>query len=443
MNLVANQMVATMVSADLNAVKHTQPAKGAPGEFSKVLEKVGGEEGKTGVTTEKTETKTVKVKDEVTKENPTEPTKDAKSEHVEVVEKKAVEQTKNPATEATLEEAVEAVMLAVSELLGISLEALQSTFEKAQMTLSDLNDGGKRLELIQSVFGYEDLGTLLTDVEGTTALKEVTALMNQFMEEQGMATEELAAMLQQSAGESQGSVGASETKGQEAQPTEPVASEGVKGPEVEVVDLREGKATAQNKGETPQSGQQQNSQTFGEMIGQQLAAVRETVQKGSVENTVSEFRQISTSEVIDQIVTKAIINLSDEKTSMQMQLNPNHLGKVGVSVTAEQGIIKGQFVAENQVVKEMLEANLTQLKSQLEEQGIKVDKIEVALSNGTDYFDQKEKQQQEPSSQKNKRSKIGRISRLMQMEEGEIITAEERQPVQQTSLDVHTVEYSA
>lgn len=442
MNLVANQMVATMVSADLNAVKHTQPSKGAPGEFSKVLEKAGGEEGKTDATAEKTEAKSVPVNDEVTKEKPAEPTKDAKAAQVEVVEKEAVEQKKNPETEATLEAAVEAAMLAVSELLGISLEALQSVLEKAQMTLSDLNDGGKRLELIQSVFGYKDLGTLLTDAEGTTALKEVTALMNQFMEEQGIEAEDLAVILQQSGGESQETTVETQVKGQEAQPAEAVLSEGVEGPEVEVVDLRSDKASAQDKGDAPRGGQQQNSQTFGEMIGQQLAAVREASQATPVESTVSEFRQISTSEVIDQIVTKAIINLSDEKTSMQMQLNPNHLGKVGVSVTAEQGIIKGQFVAENHVVKEMLEANLTQLKTQLEEQGIKVDKIEVALSNGTDYFDQKEKHQEEPSSQKNKRSKVGRISRLMQMEEGETITAEENQPVQ-TPMDVHTVEYSA
>jgi flagellar hook-length control protein FliK len=190
------------------------------------------------------------------------------------------------------------------------------------------------------------------------------------------------------------------------------------------------------------NNQDQGSSTFSDLLGQNITLTKEVVVQNEVKQVL--YQQISTKEVIDQIVTKAVVKLTPDKTSMQLQLNPGHLGKVSVSVTSEQGLVKSQFVAENQVVKEMLEANMIQLKEQLEEQGIKVDKIEVTVGDTNQYFNQKDQQEQQSkhASRKSSRSRVGSVASISEVDEIEAVT-NQPQSVLDSGIDIHTVEYSA
>lgn len=444
MNSVAYQMVATMVSANLSAASNTSISSNNTGEFSKVFKQVNAENSNSpqvknpGQSEVKNQESLAGKTEDPMKQQVTQAVEDKVKESLEEV-KGEVTEIKDQPNEDELLEVVEEAIEVISEMFGIPPEVLQSILDQSQMTLTDLSDSGNLIQIVQEVFGHEDMSSMLLDPEATSTLKEVKEAVGQLLQDLGMDSGEIASMLQQARGgrETQVEVTETTTPGHTTDPILNDGAEGQKGGEVEVVDLREGKNTSAYSDD---SSGGQNRQTFGEMISQQIATVRDTAAVG--ETVKSQFQQISTSEVIDQIVTKAIVNLSDEKTSMALQLNPGHLGKVAVSVTAEQGVIKGQFIAENHVVKEMLETNMIQLKTQLEEQGIKVDKIEVTLGNATDYFDQRQQENQEQASRQNKSRKIGRISRMMQMEEVEVSVAEVISPIE-TSLDVHTVEYSA
>ena len=71
---------------------------------------------------------------------------------------------------------------------------------------------------------------------------------------------------------------------------------------------------------------------------------------------------------------------------MEMQLNPEHLGKLYLSVSERDGVIRAQITTQNENVKQALEAQLVELRQNLGQQGVKVDAIEVTV--GTHQFEQ-------------------------------------------------------
>ena len=89
---------------------------------------------------------------------------------------------------------------------------------------------------------------------------------------------------------------------------------------------------------------------------------------------------------IEQIAKNVRVTVSGNMSSMEMQLNPEHLGKLYLNVTEREGIVRAQIATQNTVVKEALETQLVELRQSLNQQGIKVDAIEVTVS--THEFEQ-------------------------------------------------------
>ncbi|HHV99002.1 MAG TPA: flagellar hook-length control protein FliK [Clostridiaceae bacterium] len=117
-------------------------------------------------------------------------------------------------------------------------------------------------------------------------------------------------------------------------------------------------------------------------------AVNETL-KPSVENVKSG------NEIIRQVVDKAKVILDGDKSEMILSLKPESLGKLSLKVVTENGIVIAKFVAENDQVKQILEANMHLLKENLESQGLNVQSFSVSVrqDSGNEkgyYSDEKE-----------------------------------------------------
>ena len=80
-----------------------------------------------------------------------------------------------------------------------------------------------------------------------------------------------------------------------------------------------------------------------------------------------------------QIVEQARLIRANESTEMIIKLNPAHLGDLTlkVSVNTNSGVT-AVFHSDNSQVRGLLETSMLQLKQELNEQGIKVDSIEVS-----------------------------------------------------------------
>ncbi len=102
--------------------------------------------------------------------------------------------------------------------------------------------------------------------------------------------------------------------------------------------------------------------------------------EAAVEQTAME-RFTSTEDIMNQITEYIKINLKSDVQEMELQLHPASLGSVNVQIAAKDGVITAQFTAQNETVKAAIESQLVQLRTQFEEQGIKVDAVEVTVAN--------------------------------------------------------------
>lgn len=102
-----------------------------------------------------------------------------------------------------------------------------------------------------------------------------------------------------------------------------------------------------------------------------IMAVKESFEPGMV----------SGNDIIRQIVNSIKTNVSQTTTSMELQLTPENLGKVSLLVTAKNGVITAQITASNEVVKNVIENQLIALKDNLNQQGLKVEAVEVTIAS--------------------------------------------------------------
>ena len=133
----------------------------------------------------------------------------------------------------------------------------------------------------------------------------------------------------------------------------------------------------------------------------------------------TQYLSADTVQIMEQIVQQMKVNVTTEMTSMEMQLNPENLGKIFVNITTEEGIVNAKFQATTEVVKEALEVQIATLRENLNQAGVKVDAIEVTIASHE--FERNLEQNQHKSEE--------------QTEEQTNITATKRRNITMSSLD--------
>ena len=88
-------------------------------------------------------------------------------------------------------------------------------------------------------------------------------------------------------------------------------------------------------------------------------------------------------EVVEQIVQGAHVMVRDGAVQMQIRLEPAELGKVELKITCERDIVTAHFVAENEAVKQIIESNLSQLKSTLQQNGVHAENFSVSVGSNS------------------------------------------------------------
>jgi len=86
-------------------------------------------------------------------------------------------------------------------------------------------------------------------------------------------------------------------------------------------------------------------------------------------------------EVIKQITEKAKFFITEDKSEVVIKLKPDHLGKVSLKISIENGNISAKFLAESEKVREMLESNFNSLKDSLNKQGLNIQNLSVSVGN--------------------------------------------------------------
>lgn len=127
-----------------------------------------------------------------------------------------------------------------------------------------------------------------------------------------------------------------------------------------------------------------------------------------------------------QIVEQARLIKAGENTEMVMKLNPEHLGQLSLKVSINgNGGVTATFHSDSATVRGIIETSMIQLKNELAEQGLKVDRIEVSAQLPNEQMPQDMGQgyyaQQQGSGQQ---KRTGNASDLANYEEaGEVSVA--------------------
>ncbi len=154
----------------------------------------------------------------------------------------------------------------------------------------------------------------------------------------------------------------------------------------------------------------------------------------------AEIPQISMQEIVDQVVNHIRIRVLPQTTNMELQLNPESLGRVHLSVSSNQGVATVTLTVQNEMAKEALESQLVVLRENLESQGLKVESVEVNVS----HFGFKN---QEDSNNHNFEQKKGSSSKHFRVNAGEQAVETESTMSSETEAERQngdsTVDYTA
>ena len=181
-------------------------------------------------------------------------------------------------------------------------------------------------------------------------------------------------------------------------------------PEIEITETKE----PQNDSDADAGTD--NAQNFMQNLTDAVAQSMETT------SDVNNVQYVDGADIIRQVIDSIRINATSEVQSIEIQLTPESLGKINLSVVAKDGIITASITAQNETVKNAIESQLVQLKEQLNNQGLKVESVEVTVaSRGFENSMDKNDGTDENNTKSNARRKFRGIDELTDEESPEEI----------------------
>ena len=312
-------------------------------------------------------------------------------------------------TQDAVAKAGEKLVNDVAEEMEVTPEEVEEAMEVLGLTVVQLFDPANMQKLLMALSGNEDQLSIVTDAELyghlQNLLDTVATALNDLQSELGLSEEDLSAILADMTVVKPEDGDISDELLTQPE-TENVALEGMKdytvtvhkdGESVEVkvkVDDASGAKSVQEEvTETTavapkHEAKSGNKNAFAEHKGENssdnlmMQAPTEQTQLHDVSESQPVMERFtSTEDIMNQIMEYMKINLKGDVQELELQLHPASLGNVHVQIASKDGMLTAQFTAQNEVVKAAIESQLVQLKNQFEEQGIKVDSVEVTVGN--------------------------------------------------------------
>lgn len=283
-----------------------------------------------------------------------------------------------------VEEKANEIKDAIKEKLGVSDEDIEKAMETLNLSMVDLLNPESLKDLMMSIAGQDDAVSLLTNEELYSDMMEVINLASDLTEEIknefDLTDEEFVQIC-------------SEVKTKDETVTEIKPEESKEEtPNIKVeINVSEEMRTSNSGIVTNESNtkQSQNNQDFSNESAQeempQMSQMTVRTETVTVSDTVETVRQFSSylngNEVVSQVTEFIKVNISPETTSMELQLHPASLGTVNMNIVSQNGVVTAQLLVQSESVKEALEAQLIQLQEVFDEQGTKVEAVEVAVAS--------------------------------------------------------------
>ena len=102
---------------------------------------------------------------------------------------------------------------------------------------------------------------------------------------------------------------------------------------------------------------------------------------GEVVETVTTYTNEDANSIMSQVTQSIRVNYTADTTSLEMQLHPASLGTVNMNIASTNGVVTAHIIVQNEAVRAALESQLITLQQTFEEQGQKIEAVEVSVAN--------------------------------------------------------------
>lgn len=294
-----------------------------------------------------------------------------------------------------VEDFEEAVTEVIAEELHVSKEELEAAMEELGLTYLDLLDNSNLANLVAKLTDSENVNQLLCSEVFTNVMQQVNELGSELLNEVQMTPEELMevqSLLEQAILEDDNEqLQVTETT-EEINPVQESDTEAVSdtadGVKVEVVRMETEEESLSDDKEQGMSDMQDKLWNQTQVSHSNEAIVADVAGTTTFAEELNGFETVQTlpphvtvADIMEQFAEQVRVQISADTTKMQMQLNPEHLGKLYVEIIENEGAITAKIETQNQAVKEALEMQMADLKVNLSQAGVKVDSVEVTIAS--------------------------------------------------------------
>lgn len=344
--------------------------------------------------------------------------------------------------EALQEFEEEAVELVSSEL-DVDEEAVKEVLESLGLTVFDLLNPQNLAVVVKEITGTEDTAELLLNSGFQELLGKIGELGENLMEQLDLTVSQMdelvlqmdqtAAQPEEPAAEAEALSGAKTAEqeiqtGAEENPLQDILQEQPEGAvlveETESAKTENGdQGASKEEAVTVVDERVSVSQTKDQPSGGSSSDQGQNMENGSpamtpeqtfevqapkAQETLS-YSSVDALDIIEQIAENVKVVLTNDSTSMEMQLNPENLGKIYLNVSTKEGTVNAQIAAQNEAVKAALEVQIATLRDNLNQAGVKVDAIEVTVASheferNLEQNQHQDEQQESPAGQSARRN---------------------------------------
>ena len=354
----------------------------------------------------------------------------------------AVKENDNKMTQ-DVQNAVSDIKEKIKETMNVSDEDIESAMEKLGIIAEDLLDMQKLTDLVVALSGNTDSLEFLTDADSVSMLNDILeyakSVTDNLEDVYNMDIDSIKEMLVSAKDDVKQYVKQSVVK-EDAQPEE--QPEAVSQHELSNVIAQKTKVQADNDNNADDKQQTHMSDKASVQNENFTGNMAQNIQNAFSE-IIDEVSNVNEADIVRQVVEQIKVTTGQQLSSIEIMLNPENLGKVHIAVTARQGVITAQLTAQNEQVKAALENQMTALKEHFNNQGVKVESVEITVqSHGFESQQNLEGNNSEQAGQEKKTHRKLDLSSLEELEESDMTDEEIRAKDAIVNGD-SSVEYSA
>jgi flagellar hook-length control protein FliK len=285
----------------------------------------------------------------------------------------------------TVKEVCEDIKDAIKEEFDVSDEDIKAAMELLGLTALDLLSTAKVAELIEQLTGTDAL-TLITNEDMMQSFNNIINVVDEanadIADMLGVKTEEVGIVLEQNniapVVNSEDTAKQDNVKESDAKNADDNINQTVDNQE-SLSEVLAKKITTESDGKAKnnmsESNEANNKVTYADVADNMISNITDTFADIITEG----ISTVKEADIVNQVIDSVKLMASRELTSMEVMLNPEHLGSVHITVTARNGIVSAQIAAQNEQVKTALENQMVTLREQFESQGLKVDAVEITV----------------------------------------------------------------